>query len=162
MQRSRLLYNAVVRPAMLYGSQVWSTQGNREPLPNSTIKPLQRVQNQCLRRITGAYKRTLTAALERETKISLIALYTELTALQRATTVRDHSVEAEIAKTLDKVWLAASAGQGTTRQRPRTHLELLQEKATKRETETKRPLACTANAIRPHSQRRRNTHQKHC
>jgi hypothetical protein len=49
------------------------------------------------------YKRTLTAALKRETKIFLIALYTKLTALQRATIVRDHSVEAKIAKTLDKV-----------------------------------------------------------
>jgi hypothetical protein len=161
MQRSRLIYNAVVRPAMLYGSQVWSTQGNGELLPNSTIVPLQRVQNQCLRRITGAYKRTPTAALERETKTPPIALYTELTALQRASTVRNHSVEAEIAKTLDEVWLAARAGRGTTRRRPRTPLELLQEKATKRETETERPLACTANANRPHSQSRRNTHQKH-
>ena len=49
------------------------------------------------------YKRTLTAALERETKTLLIALYTKLTALQYASTVRNYSVEAEITKTLDKV-----------------------------------------------------------
>jgi hypothetical protein len=67
-------------------------------------------------------------------------------------------VEAEIAKTLDEVWLAARAGRGTTRQRPRTPLELLQEKATKRETETERSLARTANATRPHSRSRQNTH----
>ena len=70
-----------------------------------------------------------------------IALYTELTALQRASTVRNHSVEDKIAKTLDEVWTAARAGQGNIRQRPRTSLELLQEKATERERETRRHLA---------------------
>jgi hypothetical protein len=49
------------------------------------------------------YKRTLTAALERETKTPLIALYTKLTTLQRASIVRNYSVEAKIAKTLNKV-----------------------------------------------------------
>ena len=125
MQQSRLIYNAVVRLAMLYSSQVWSTQGNKELLLNSTIVLLQRVQNQCLRRIIGVYKRTLTAALERETKTPLIALYTKLTALQHVSIVRNYSMEAKIAKTLDEVWLAARAGQGTTRRRPRTPLELL-------------------------------------
>src|SRR5436190_23182398 len=103
MRRSRLIYSAVVRLTMLYGSQVWSTQGNGEPLPNTTTKLLQKVQSQCLRKITGGYKRTPAAALERETMIPPIVLYTELTALQRASTVRNHSVEAEISKTLDEI-----------------------------------------------------------
>ena len=148
MRRSRLIYNAVVRPAMLYGSQVWGTQGNGKPLLSTTIKPLQKVQNQCLRRIIGGYKRTLTAALERETMTPPIAIYAELTALQRASTVRNHSVEDKIAKILDEVWTAAKAGQDITRQRPRTLLELLQEKATKREEETRRHLDRETNITR--------------
>jgi hypothetical protein len=75
MRPSTLIYSAVVRPAMLYGSQVWSMQGNGEPLPNTSIKPLQGVHNRCPRRITGGYKRTPTAALERETMIPPIALH---------------------------------------------------------------------------------------
>ena len=120
MRRSRLIYSAVVRPAMLHGSQVWSTQGNGKPLPNTMTKPLQRVQNQCLQRITGRYKRTPTAALERETMIPPITVYTELAALQHAATVHNHSAEAKITKTLDEVWLAAKTGQDSTRQRPQT------------------------------------------
>ena len=41
-----------------------------------------------------------------------IALYIELTALQRVSTMHDHSVEAETAKALDEVWIAVKAGQG--------------------------------------------------
>jgi Reverse transcriptase (RNA-dependent DNA polymerase)/Endonuclease-reverse transcriptase len=160
MQRSRLIYSAVVRPTMLYGSQVWSIQGNGELLPNTTIKPLQKAQNQCLRKITGGYKRTPTAALEREAMIPPIALYTELTALQRASTVRDHSVEAETAKALDEVWIAAKAGQGNIGQRPWTPLELLQRKAAKREAEIKRSLDHRASAARPHIQRRQNARRE--
>jgi len=154
MRHSRLIYSAVVRPTMLHGSQVWSMQGNGEPLPSTTTKPLQRLQNQCLQRITGGYKRTPTAALERETMIPPITLYTELTALQHVSTVHNHSIEAEIAKTLDKVWLAAKTGQGTTRQRLRTPLEILQRKAAEKETKTKRSLACRENATRSQGQQR--------
>ena len=83
-----------------------------------------------------------------------IALYTELAALQRVSKVRNHSVEAEITKTLDEVWLAAKTGQDSTRQRPQTPLELLQRKAAEREAKVKRSLARRANATRPQGQRR--------
>jgi len=49
------------------------------------------------------YKKTLIAALEKETKTPLIALFTKLTVLQRAFIVRNYSVKAKIAKTLNKV-----------------------------------------------------------
>lgn len=55
---SRLLYTAVVRPTLLHGSQEWSMRSDGEPLPKATIAPLQKVQNECLRKVTGAYKRT--------------------------------------------------------------------------------------------------------
>jgi hypothetical protein len=47
------------------------------------MQPLKVVQNKCLRKITGGYKRTPSAALEREAGISPLDLYTEATAFQR-------------------------------------------------------------------------------
>jgi hypothetical protein len=49
------------------------------------------------------YKRTLTAAFKKETRILLIALYIKLTALQHATIIRNYSIKVKIAKILDKV-----------------------------------------------------------
>ena len=60
---------------MLYGAQIWGIQSNGQQLPQSQIKPLEGIQNKCLRRIAGAYKRTPIAALERETNIPLLNLY---------------------------------------------------------------------------------------
>jgi len=40
MKRSRLLYTAVVRPAVLYGSQVWGLRKSGAPLAASFTKPL--------------------------------------------------------------------------------------------------------------------------
>jgi hypothetical protein len=91
------------------------------------------VQNQCLRRITGGYKRTPIAALEREASVPPLSLYTKLIALQHATTVRHHSVETKTAEILDEVWRTCQRVQGTQGQRPQTLLEQLQEKASKKE-----------------------------
>jgi hypothetical protein len=49
------------------------------------------------------YKRNLIAAFKKETKIFLIALYTKLTALQHVFIIRNYSIKAKIAKTLNKV-----------------------------------------------------------
>jgi hypothetical protein len=43
----------------------------------SVMQPMKMVQNKCLRRITGGYKRTPMAALEREADIQLPDLYME-------------------------------------------------------------------------------------
>lgn len=91
---------------MLYGTQEWgaSLRGAGETLAISMVKPLERVQNSCLRRVTGAYKRIPRAALERETHIPPIDLHITNTRQQYANKVKDYQVEREIAKTADAVW----------------------------------------------------------
>jgi hypothetical protein len=84
MRRSRLLYSAVVRPVMLYGAPVWGTRPNGEPLAKTMLQPLAATQNQYLRRITGGYRRTPSAALEREAAIPPIDIQIDLLALQNA------------------------------------------------------------------------------
>ena len=69
---------------MLYGATIWGIQQNGQLQPKSRIKPLEKIQNQCLRRITGAYKRTPRAALEREAAIPPLDLYIDTAALKRA------------------------------------------------------------------------------
>jgi hypothetical protein len=74
----------VVRPALTFGAKVWTTpegiQGHRKGL---TI-PLERVQNQALRHISGAYKSVPIPVLQQETEIPPIHLYTQELARQQA------------------------------------------------------------------------------
>ena len=72
---------ATVRPAMLHGAQVWGVRDDGGTPAKSLLEPLRKVQNRCLRRVTGAYQRTLIAAIEKEAAIPPIQLYIESTAL---------------------------------------------------------------------------------
>lgn len=75
-----------------------------KPLASTTTAPLAKVQNECLRRITGAYKRTPRAALEREVGVMLINLYMKITRYQQADRTKNHQVETQIARVADTVW----------------------------------------------------------
>ena len=81
MRRSRLLYMATVRPAMLHGAQVWGVRDDGGAPAKSLLEPLRKVQNQCLRRVTGAYRRTPIAAIEKEAAIPPIQLHIKTAAL---------------------------------------------------------------------------------
>ena len=107
-RRSKLLYSAVVRPTMMYGSQVWGFKGEESELSKKILKPLKAAQNRCLRRVMGAYKRTPTAALEKEAEVLPLSLYTRKIALQRAEKTAAHPVENSIAEALDRIWKSAS------------------------------------------------------
>ncbi len=47
VRRSRLLYSAVARPIMTYGSQIWSINENGSPIAPSRTAELEKVQNKC-------------------------------------------------------------------------------------------------------------------
>ena len=86
---------------MLYSAQIWGIGLNSKLLVKSSLAPLEKLQNQYLWKITGAYKRTLRAILKREAAVLPIDIYIEATAIQRASTVQDHLVEKEICQILD-------------------------------------------------------------
>lgn len=134
MRRSRLLYTAIVRPAMLYGAPVWGIQGDGLPARGTTIRPLQDTQNKCLRRITGGYKRTPRAALEREAGVAPLDIQIDHTALQHAARARTLQVHTETQELLEQVWTSAQGPhqQSKGRARPQTAAELLQERALER------------------------------
>jgi hypothetical protein len=83
-RKARLLYTAIIRPTLTHGCRVWGAGENGKPLAAKHIKSLEKVQNQCLRAITGGYKRTPARILEREADIPPIAEYIKTTALTQA------------------------------------------------------------------------------
>jgi len=119
VQRSRLVYTAVVRPVMLYGAQVWGVQDNGDTLKKSTLKPLKTVQNKCLRRIMGAYKRTPIAALEREAQVMPLDIQLDLLALQRSASIKEHQVTKDTAQATRGVWTSLQHEEEEARPRGR-------------------------------------------
>ena len=81
---------------MTYGSQIWAVGDQGAGPPRSIMKPLETVQNKCLRQITGAYKRTPVAAIERESGTPPLDIYVNTLARQRAIETTDHLVTKEI------------------------------------------------------------------
>ena len=65
--KSKLVYAAVVRPALAYGTPIWFSPEGKEATKRSLLRPLEVIQNRCLRTIAGAYKATPIPLLESET-----------------------------------------------------------------------------------------------
>ena len=68
-ERARLVYSAVVTPAIIYGAGIWYSPQGTETARKSTGKQLEILQNQGLRRILGAYRAVSSAVLEKEADI---------------------------------------------------------------------------------------------
>jgi hypothetical protein len=72
--RSRIVYSAVVRPAIAYAAPIWHSPTTTQRAKGPAAK-LSSTQNKCLRIIAGAYKATPVRALETETFIPPLDLY---------------------------------------------------------------------------------------
>ena len=65
-------------------------------LLKSALAPLAKLQNKCLYRTIGAYRRIPRAILKREAAVLLLNIYINTTAIQKAATVQSHPVEENI------------------------------------------------------------------
>jgi hypothetical protein len=120
VRKSKLLYTAVARPAMTYGAPVWAAGTDGCLIPTARFKALQVLQNKCLRRTLGAYRRTPTAALEKESGTPPIDLYITALVLQRAVKTEGHPVTQAIRAKLHEVWTDATRAEPRRRRgRPR-------------------------------------------
>jgi len=90
VRATRLIYTAVVRPTLLYAAQEWSMRSGSGTQAKHNLRKIAVIQNRCLRRVLGAYQRTLTAALERESVIPPIAEYIEIKTLTNAARTTNH------------------------------------------------------------------------
>src|SRR5437764_5890045 len=106
---------------MMYGASTWGIRHNGELQMKSLLKRIQQVQNQCLRKIAGAYKRTPIAALERECAISPALLYIEKMALQRAAKTARDPAKREIANALNDIWSRQAGHRRNARRLPAPH-----------------------------------------
>jgi hypothetical protein len=169
MRRTRLLYAAIVRPAMVYGVQSWYT-GPDGKQAKANLQQLEKVQNKCLRRVTGGYKRTPKAALEREARIQPLDLYSDALAMNRALKNRGRKVMEEIRKVVDAIWESENPPQSSghqargrprrDRQRPPTSSERVLQRAVERELEMQGYRAWQAQRAGPRRTRRRGTRRR--
>lgn len=145
MRKSRLLYTAIARPIMTHGAPIWATGAEGQGLTVSATQGMRDIQNKCLRKITGAYKRTAIAAIEREAAVPPIDLYARSLAVQRAAKTGEAAVTSDISKALDQVWRVArqsKKGRGRRKKlpliRPKTGVEEAREVARKIQEQEKR------------------------
>lgn len=128
-RKTRLHYTVTVCPTMLYGAQEGSVAGRvGRPAAKSLLTPFLRTQNACLQNITGGYKRTPVALLERESCVPPLDLQVEYLSLLHASRTKNHPVEQDISRVLDGVRQSATARQRSNR-RPASSCEKARSKA---------------------------------
>ena len=89
LRRSRQLYVAMARPAMMYGCECWMPGGT---LQADLVQKLNVAQNKILRVATGAYKATSTAALRWETGVEDVRVYARQKSITTtATQIGEHT-----------------------------------------------------------------------
>ena len=91
LEKSRLLYQTIVKPAILYGAGVWHGPQGTETACKAIVKKLETIQNQHLRKATGAYRAVSARILEKEANVPPIAR--TLDAIVAKTVGRHHSTK---------------------------------------------------------------------
>lgn len=101
----------MVRPALTYGCQVWAQPGKEGKIPSALTRPIQAVQTQCLRKVTGAYKTTSTKALHHETATLPIHLYLKQLRVQYAQSSDNGLAQRTIQAACNKIQQAQGRGR---------------------------------------------------
>ncbi|TQS36486.1 hypothetical protein Golomagni_03064 [Golovinomyces magnicellulatus] len=96
-------------------SQIWGMRYDGHLLPKSIMGKLQKVQNHCLRRINGAYKRTPRVVLEKEASIPPIDLYIRTALLKYGIATKDNTVTKAITQHLDYLGKSINQKRGRVR-----------------------------------------------
>ncbi|KAI0997398.1 hypothetical protein K3495_g10785 [Podosphaera aphanis] len=105
--KARILYSAIVRPALIYGSQICAQSDQKGKIPERVIKPLRKIQNKCLKTITGAYRSTSQRVLKHETSILPIEIYLKYRRVRHAGLQHNQPIRGLIETACDKINLPA-------------------------------------------------------
>ena len=119
----------MVRPVLTYGCGVWHTPEGIPGWRKTAIQPLKKIQNQCLRTISGAYKSTSTQTLEHKTGIPPLSLHLDELALAQAIRARDGLVAAVVEETCQSIKQIARATLSTRGAAGPARRTLLRKKA---------------------------------
>ena len=68
--KCRTVYNMVVRPMLTFAALIWHHPRGIEGFSKKPLEKLTKIQNGCLRRITGAYRATPIPVLEAEASVA--------------------------------------------------------------------------------------------
>ena len=103
--RARLVYSAVVRPCIMYGATVWAPlEGTLRLAVQCWIgEPLEKIQQQCLRTVTGVFKATSRQALEREAVIPPLCTHIARLQLQARVRLEASGAQQEIDEACNQV-----------------------------------------------------------
>ena len=107
--KARHIYTAIVRPVLTYGCGVWHTPEGTLGWRRTATKPLEKIQNQYLRTIAGAYKSTPTQILEHKTGIRPLLLHLDELTLAHSIRTREGPATAVIEATCRDIKVAARA-----------------------------------------------------
>ena len=114
--RARHVYTAVIRPAMTFGSNVWLPEKNKKgELPNWVENKLGKIQNNCLRKIAGAYKATSRRELEKEVNIMPLTMHMQQLKTNFQARMRNTVGADELRKAKEKIKQRLAGKQGRPR-----------------------------------------------
>ncbi|KAI1002561.1 hypothetical protein K3495_g5637 [Podosphaera aphanis] len=103
-----LIYNAIVKPALISRSPIWAETGTRDNIPERIVNPLRSIQRKHLKLGIGAYKSTSSRVLEHESSVFPIEIYPKQRRVQQAGLSDKLPVEQTILSVCSKIKLPAS------------------------------------------------------
>ena len=107
--RVRQIYSAVIKPSLAYGSAVWllptdeKEQTRRRSQPKGPAREMRKIQNRCLRAITGAYRATPIPVLEVEAFIPPLDLALDAKLAQFRLRHRQSGMERVVSATCEQI-----------------------------------------------------------
>lgn len=104
IRNQRLIYSAVVRSKMLYGSQVWAIRCDIRPLAKSLMSKLDKKQEKCLREITGGYKHAPKIILEGKAILLPLELHIQVSSLSYGLITEQNTVIVKTKQYVDSIW----------------------------------------------------------
>ena len=118
--KARLIYSAVVRPAITYGATIWApTEGLLRPANRRWIgDALERRQQGCLRTVTGGYKATSRQQLEAEAAVPPLRAHIARLQLQACARIEASGVQAKIQEACARIQRQLAPRRGRRRHRP--------------------------------------------
>jgi hypothetical protein len=131
MEKSRVLYQAVVRPAMLHTAPAWEPQIKTNKQKNNKLRSLRNIQNKCLRKVTGGYERTPIVLLEKETAIPPLELYLQERSFQYMSRTKHHPIQKKTATITNEIWTSLTRRRKKLdqKERPKTAYETTGQEA---------------------------------
>lgn len=113
--KAKLLYSAVVRPAITFGSTVWHSPCGAPDNTRKTDKLLSDVQRECLRVVSGGFRATPQPIIEAETNTMPMQLHLGHLQAKCRRRLKEHNHENRVKTFCEKIQRKLTASKGRRR-----------------------------------------------